>query len=241
MKPFKPKERLARIHLHMQLGKRRTQLEQLFVQREQEIKLLSDYCPSGIIRTDPRGVMTYGNAAWKVHAGMSDQDDILAWPQYVDPAELERLGHEWNEIVDGDAVETTLRWKWANGKSATGTFIRLDKIDSSMSGVIGCIQDTSYQEERIRDAEQRSKELEEQKRQQDLLVDFVSHEIRTPVSAILQCSSLVKQNLEVLREGFAKAGPDGFRPTQEIVDDLAQDLDALESESLQMTSSRRWV
>lgn len=221
LKPFRPKELLARIHLHMQLGKRRRELERLFMVREHEIRILSDLCPTGIIRTNEDGLITYGNNAWKAHAGMKVDDDPLSWPQYLEPNEGDRLGKEWLEVLEGDARESTLSWTWANGKSALGTFIRLDKINSSMAGVLGCIQDTSYQEERIREAEARRLEAEESKRQQDLLVDFTSHEIRTPVSAILQCSSLVRDNLLMLRKGLQRAErmDTGFIPSPETLDD----------------------
>ena len=77
LKPFKPKELLARVHLHMQLGKRRAFLETQFAQREKEIAVLSDLCPSGIVRADPQGELVYANAAYRKLCGMSDDEDIL--------------------------------------------------------------------------------------------------------------------------------------------------------------------
>ena len=173
-KPFRPRELLARIHLHMQLGKRRTQLESLFSQREQEIKVLSDLCPTGIVRTDDDGTLVYGNDAWKTHAGMDLDADVSTWGDHMNTEAGEALWATWQAFLSSEERETTIRWVWSNGKSASGTFIKLDRVNAALTGVLGCIQDTSYQEERIRDAEQRSIELEEQKRQQDLLVDFTS-------------------------------------------------------------------
>ena len=40
-KPFKPKELLARVHLQMQVGKKRNTLEQLFVEREVQVRFLT--------------------------------------------------------------------------------------------------------------------------------------------------------------------------------------------------------
>jgi CheY-like chemotaxis protein len=63
LKPFKPKELLARVQLHLQVGKRLISLEALYAQREKEIALLSDYCPSGIVRAVAAGTLQYCNDA----------------------------------------------------------------------------------------------------------------------------------------------------------------------------------
>jgi DNA-binding response OmpR family regulator len=54
-KPFTAKELIARVHLQMQLGKRRVEFEALFKVRTQEIQILSDMSPVGIIRADVNG------------------------------------------------------------------------------------------------------------------------------------------------------------------------------------------
>ena len=229
LKPFKPKELLARSQLHMQIGKTRAQLEALYSQREQEIALLSDYCPSGIIRANADGQITYTNAAWKSHAGMSDDEDHDLWPSRVDQDTEFKLLTAWEEILKGDETTTTLSWKWANGTTVTGTFIRLDRINPKMSGILGCVQDISYQEEKVLDAERRQLEAEEAKRQQEHLVDLTSHEIRTPISAILQCSSLVRENLASLKSALQSAGSAGFKPTLQLLAEMEEDLEALDS------------
>ena len=234
MKPFKPKELLARVNLHMQLGKRRIELENLFAQREQEITLLSDYCPSGIIRQSADGSMIYGNAAWQRYTGMQDSDKLDNWLTRVDPSVAQSLSDRLQDFYAGDEREMQQTWKWLNGRVVTGTFIRLDKVIPGMSGVLGCLNDITDQEERLHEAERRRIEAEESKRQQELLVDFTSHEIRTPVSAILQCSSLVKENLQALKEQLQQAmafeDRTGFVPTPELMANLDEDVEALESE-----------
>jgi signal transduction histidine kinase len=100
-----------------------------------------------------------------------------------------------------------------------------------MTGILGCINDTTHEEMRIVEAERRRQEAEESKHQQELLVDLTSHEIRTPVSAILQCSSLVKENLVALFEQLKLSQAVGFKPTKELLGDLAEDIEALESKS----------
>jgi signal transduction histidine kinase len=44
------------------------------------------------------------------------------------------------------------------------------------------------QRERMLEAEDRRREAEEAKRQQELLIDITSHEIRNPISSLMQIS-----------------------------------------------------
>jgi signal transduction histidine kinase/CheY-like chemotaxis protein len=229
LKPFKPKELLARVHLHMQLGKRRNLLQGLYTQRERETAVLVDYCPSGIVRANAQGSVVYCNDAWRGYCGLGVEHDPDEWPSCISDETRQYQLELWHRIVYGDERETQATWKWSNGKTVSGTFIRLDKVDPSLSGVLGCLSDISYQEERLLEAERRRLEAEESKRQQELLVDLTSHEIRTPVSAILQCSSMAKENLVVLNRELKDAGVEGFKPNGEVLNNLEQDIEALES------------
>ncbi len=60
---------------------------------------------------------------------------------------------------------------------------------------------------------------------------MTSHELRQPVSAILNCSSLVRTNLSLLRDKLQSAlGSDkGFKPTTELMKDMNDDVEALDA------------
>ncbi|ORY23447.1 hypothetical protein BCR39DRAFT_349936 [Naematelia encephala] len=232
-KPFKPKELLARVHLHMQVGKKRIKLEKLYAERQVQISVLSDYCPSGIMRADASGRITYANKAWRTMAGMADDGDPNSWPLYVDEETHRQLAAEWETFLGGTEREASMKWRWKqSGRHTSGLYIRLDMVAPGMSGIMGCLTDITYEEERVKEAELRRLEAEESKHQQELLIDLTSHEIRTPVSAILQCSSLVKENLVALKDQLRWSAQVGFKPTQELLDDLEEDVEALESECL---------
>jgi signal transduction histidine kinase len=87
------------------------------------------------------------------------------------------------------------------------------------------------QNERTLLAEQRRREAEEAKQQQELLIDITSHEIRNPISSLMQCSSLVKTNLLGLQEdlGAVIASGDAYHPTPQLLHTIQEDLDALDS------------
>ncbi|BEJ11189.1 hypothetical protein CspHIS471_0106110 [Cutaneotrichosporon sp. HIS471] len=228
-KPFKPRELLLRAHLHMQMGKKRTKLERMFAERRLELSVLADYCPSGIMRTDTDGKVLYVNDAFRTPAGMTSDEDPHRWLDFCDDESRDRVELAWSEILQGQLPPTTLQWKWRTGRTMSGVLIRLDVIRPGMLGLLICVTDITDQVERLEEAQRRRIEAEESKHQQELLVDLTSHEIRTPVSAILQCSSLVKENLVALKEQLRFAGDGGFKPSAGLLADLEEDVEALES------------
>lgn len=84
---------------------------------------------------------------------------------------------------------------------------------------------------RAEEAEERRREADERRRAQELLIDVTSHELRQPVSAILNCSTLVKENLFRLREKLQKAREtgQGFLPEGDFLGVMDEDLEALDS------------
>ncbi|WWD16672.1 hypothetical protein CI109_101102 [Kwoniella shandongensis] len=228
-KPFRPKELVARVHLHLQVGKKRAKLEELYAEREMELTVLSDYCPTGIVRGNNSGSLTYANAAWRETSGIPVDYPPDDWPQWVDDESRNRLSSEWSEWLSSDRTELRIGWRWMNGRSVQATMVRLDQFKPGLTGVMGCVVDITHEEQRLVEAEERRKAAEESKYQQELLIDLTSHEIRTPVSAILQCSSLVKENLVALKEQLRGSGQIGFVPTPALLEDLEEDVEALES------------
>lgn len=79
------------------------------------------------------------------------------------------------------------------------------------------------------EAETRRQEAEERRRAQELLIDVTSHELRQPVSAILNCASLVRSNYESLRSNILDASSQNspFTPSSDLLISMEEDLQAL--------------
>lgn len=73
----------------------------------------------------------------------------------------------------------------------------------------------------------RSLALDEVRQQQELFAGCISHEFGTPVNAILQCSSLVKDNLVALREHLEAQAQHGLPP--HLVKQINDNVAAIES------------
>jgi hypothetical protein len=65
----------------------------------------------------------------------------------------------------------------------------------------------------------------------ELLIDVTSHELRQPVSAILNCSALVRENLASWRDELRECYKQGsnFVPRQALLSVIEEDLEALDS------------
>lgn len=59
----------------------------------------------------------------------------------------------------------------------------------------------------------------------ELLVDVTSHELRQPVSAILNCSQLVRTNLDNLAAALRKSRDVPFVPTDSLLREIEEDLE----------------
>ena len=79
------------------------------------------------------------------------------------------------------------------------------------------------------ESELRRQEAEDRRRAQELLIDVTSHELRQPVSAILNCASLIRSNYTKVREDLEKAISENavFRPDKALLATIDEDLEAL--------------
>lgn len=83
-------------------------------------------------------------------------------------------------------------------------------------------------------SEVRRQEAEERRRAQELLIDVTSHELRQPVSAILNCAALVRSNYQTLLSTLkgVKSQSGTFTPDVELLGTMEADLEALGKLSL---------
>jgi signal transduction histidine kinase len=81
------------------------------------------------------------------------------------------------------------------------------------------------------DAEQRRQDADERRRRQELLIDVTSHELRQPVSAILNCSSVVRSNMANLYESLKASHLQGspFVPSAHALREIEGDLEGLDA------------
>ncbi|KAG8680672.1 hypothetical protein FRC08_016113, partial [Ceratobasidium sp. 394] len=121
--------------------------------------------------------------------------------------------------------------------------------EGDMLGAFGALTDINEQhraeearialaEEREHIAASRAQEAEEQRqmeverrRAQELLIDVTSHELRQPVSAIIQNAEVVRTNMKGLRDllNDCRKRNISYAPTERMLCELEDDLQAMDS------------
>lgn len=98
-------------------------------------------------------------------------------------AEL-RLKTQWTETDTTGEQISAPRWVLA-------TFMPVSNSEGVIQTFTGCLSDVSLQKWQFEKERQRKDEAIESKRQQENFIDMTSHEMRNPLSAIIQCADAV--------------------------------------------------
>lgn len=243
-KPFRGAELIARVHLQMQLGKKRAEMEAKFNERTLEIKQLSEMSPVAIFRADPLGRITYVNPRWYNITLCERNQDTSKWMENLHPDNKDTVYSWWMDACQGKGDENgpkTIDFRWNNGNWCQGQFVTIDgrgafgaftditerrKLEADQ--LAHALEKEAIAQKRAEEAEERRREAEERRRGQELLIDVTSHELRQPVSAILNCSSLVRLNLSHLYNELVASGG-VYRAKGTTLQTIKEDLDALDS------------
>ncbi|EIW68283.1 hypothetical protein TREMEDRAFT_69291 [Tremella mesenterica DSM 1558] len=224
----------ADAHMQLQLGKRRKYLEAAFEEQTTELRTLAEYSPVGIFRCSQEGNVTFANPAWYEMSGYPAGEQVVDWTPYIDVHCAQRIQTFWDHVRENNEAMHTAEWQFANGRWGD-KIIRLDIAVPGLKGILGCVTDITErklheetQRLRVVEAEHRRLEAEEAKRQQELLIDITSHEIRNPISSLMQITdtnliSLQEQLQAVLNQQT------NFIPTDQLLATINEDLEALES------------
>ncbi|QRV89873.1 response regulator receiver [Ceratobasidium sp. AG-Ba] len=226
-KPFRVRDLLARVHLQVQLGKRRINLEEEFEVRSRELQVLTDLSPVGIFRTDASGKLTYLNPTWYQVTGFPPDRDREEWLDHIHPVSTQDALRVWRACFE-DHKTSSVRLRWKPDIWTHACISPMFAPDDAFAGAFGTITDITDQhraeearialaEEKEHIAAMKAKDAEEQRlfeverrRAQELLIDVTSHELRQPVS---DCR---KRNVSYI-------------PTDRVLDELEDDLQAMES------------
>ena len=178
---------------------------------ESEIRLtrMAELAPVGMFIADSSGKITYCNDKWheisKVPKSSLSGDK---WMDAVMAEDRERLSKLWADLVNNAvALEAEIRFKTPredqNGNRCD-TWVLASAFpdqnpDGSLRMIFGSITDISQQKWAEHFEKRRVTEAVEMKRQQENFIDITSHEMRNPLSAMLQCADEIHNSLEDLQ------------------------------------------
>ena len=192
---------LDRIELSEQLAAR----TQEAVESETRFTRMAELAPVGIFIADKVGQITYCNEKWyeisKIPKGGHAYDNWMEWVKDEDKDMVKTL---WSNLVhDTTAFSSEFRFKasWRDPNGNAGeTWVLASAYpeqyeDGSLKVIFGSITDISRQKWAEHFEKRRVEEAVELKRQQENFIDITSHEMRNPLSAILQCADEIHTTL----------------------------------------------
>ncbi|KAK8064915.1 Hsp90-like protein [Apiospora phragmitis] len=196
---------LDRQELTQQLHLRTQEVEE----SELRFTRMAEFAPVGMFIADHEGLINYCNEMWwevSQHQPRSEYN-VNTWMDSVNDEDRSALEQVWKRMLDDKmAITHEFRFKRLRDHSsgAINNWVLMSAYperhrDGSIKGIFGCITDISQQKLAEQIQFQRREEAVELKRQQENFIDITSHEMRNPLSAILQCADEISGTLAKYR------------------------------------------
>ena len=196
---------LDRIELSEQLAAR----TQEAIESETKFTRMAEFAPVGMFIADSEGHITYCNDTWyEITRVAKDLESTDRWVNAIKDEDQELVRGLWHKIID--KLEPTTAefrfkapWQDPSGKR-TDTWVLFSAyperyIDGGLKSVFGSLTNISQQKWAEGLQKMKMEEAVELKRQQENFIDITSHEMRNPLSAILQCADEISSTLQDFR------------------------------------------
>ena len=193
---------IDRLELSEQLAARTQEV----IESETKFTRMAHLSPAGLFIADSDGHVNYCNEAWcEITKVKRDADSRYRWIDSVNEEDQPEVKKIWRQIVEhAQPVTAELRFKQPADQdgSNTGedTWVLFSaspekNADGTLKSVFGSITNISSQKWAETFQKRKMEEAVELKRQQENFIDITSHEMRNPLSAILQCAEEISSSL----------------------------------------------
>ncbi|PHH73226.1 hypothetical protein CDD82_5601 [Ophiocordyceps australis] len=202
---------------------------------------MAEYAPVGMFIADADGHIDYCNDMWWQISRHSRFDNTeLAWMNSVRDEDRPCLENEWQRLLHERvtiSVEFRFKHSQQRGDHSIDTWVLMSafpekNLDGRLKSIFGCMTDISSQKWAEKVQNERREEAVELKRQQENFIDITSHEMRNPLSAVLQCADQIANNI---------AGFTGHKDTAQVETLLEGCLDAANTINLCASHQKRIV
>ncbi|PQE29971.1 hypothetical protein CJF32_00000632 [Rutstroemia sp. NJR-2017a WRK4] len=219
------------------------------VESENRFTRMAEMAPVGIFIANAQGEIMFCNDTWwEISRHPRSANSARSWMDSIKDEDRDGVRAVWNKLVTQKvAVTHEFRFKapWQNGTTTTDTWALMSCApltdDNNLRSIFGSITNISHQKWAEAFQRMRMEEAIELKRQQENFIDMTSHEMRNPLSAILQCSDEITSSLTTSSMKALKAtlqNHEIYLDLSEIVDSC---LDAAQTISLCAQHQKRIV
>ena len=230
---------LDRIELAEQLAAR----TQEAAESETKFTRMAEFAPVGMFIANSEGRITYCNETWyeisRVPKGNRTTDQ---WMDSIKDDDREMVEKLWFNLVHNTvALNAEFRFKaqWTDRSGTKGdTWVLASAYpekseDGKLKVIFGSITNISQQKWAEHFEKRRMEEAVEMKRQQENFIDITSHEMRNPLSAILQCADEITTSLTDYKHHHTS-----YRSVSDLMDNS---IDAAQTISLCAQHQKRIV
>ena len=196
---------LDRIELSEQLAAR----TQEAIESETKFTRMAEFAPVGMFIANSQGLITYCNDTWfDISRVPKVTSHTNRWIDYIAEEDQALVRRLWQDLVDKTKPATAeFRFKapWTDRNGMKGeTWVLFSAYpektaEGSLKSVFASITNISQQKWAEGLQKKKMEEAVELKRQQENFIDVTSHEMRNPLSAILQCSDEIVSSLTEAR------------------------------------------
>ncbi|EHK40433.1 hypothetical protein TRIATDRAFT_296396 [Trichoderma atroviride IMI 206040] len=204
----------------------RQELSEKLEQRTQEASELelkftrmAEFAPVGMFIADNLGHIDYCNDMWwQISRNARSEQIGTVWMDSVRVEDRPRLEEAWTRLLEQKvtiSLEFRFNYSQLSGDHTVDTWVLMSAFpekgpDGSLASIFGCITDISSQKWAERVQSERREEAVELKRQQENFIDITSHEMRNPLSAILQCVDQIANSIASFTAHSDKAEVDSL-------------------------------
>lgn len=180
---------------------------------ESEIKFtrMAELAPVGMFIGNSEGHITYCNDTWfELSKHPRSESLVWSWLSTVKAEDVPKVEKSWKTMLEDKipiSIEFRFKHPWRDKNGNTGdtwvlssAYPEKDHL-GQLKSIFGSVTDISTQKFAEDLQTRRMEEAMELKRQQENFIDITSHEMRNPLSAILQCADEISATLSELKSG----------------------------------------
>jgi PAS domain S-box-containing protein len=205
---------LDRIELSEQLAAR----TQEAIESEKRFTRMAEFAPVGMFIADSEGTINFANDTWyDISRVPKDESMADKWMECINPEDQLLVQQLWRDLVIGtkpvsSEFRFSAQWEDRNGNRGD-TWVLFSAYpekhhDGRLKSIFGSITNISQQKWAEGIQTRKMEEAVELKRQQENFIDITSHEMRNPLSAILQCSDEIGSTLTSFRDSGTRTMPE---------------------------------
>lgn len=202
----------------------REKLTQQLDLQASRLQRMTELSPLGMFLIAPEGILREVNDRFFEMTGLPRSSQFeTSWKDWIMPSSTQQMEDGWHRLAYEHlpwSGELQLKIRESRPRNLHGEaidywvlFTAQPEIssDGSLRSIMGSITDISHMKWAQGLQELQLREAEETRRQQNEFIDITSHEMRNPLSAILQCADDITTVL-------AECRMNGTEPTRAIID-----------------------